>query len=301
MILSNEEIRKALRSGDILLTPEPGEDQYTTSAVDLFLGNQFRVWEEKLFKAKGAHIELNLAEQQFSQTAGAFLVDKTRESDGTVVLAPGSFVLAITRERIHLRHEARIAARVEGRSSLARIGLIVHLTAPTIHAGFEGNVTLEMVNHGPFHLKLVPERTRICQLIFERLGETPSSPIATDFQGQAVRRGEVQPGRMFVVPTGLLTNPRYVISFPTDPVGTRTAERAGSRQPFALFSPLFGVPMDLPGRTPAVPSVRGQARRGARERTRARAGPHVPDPAASAAGRRRSDDPGVGPGSGSGC
>jgi deoxycytidine triphosphate deaminase len=52
-----------------------------------------------------------------------------------VVLEPRAFVLATTRERVHLRHEARIAARVEGRSSLARVGLIVHLTAPTIHAG----------------------------------------------------------------------------------------------------------------------------------------------------------------------
>ena len=182
MILSNEEIRRALRGGDIVLTPEPGDDQYTTSAVDLFLGNQFRIWEEKLFKAKGAHIELNLAEQQFSQTAAAYLVDKPREADGTVVLAPGSFVLAITRENVHLRHEARI-------------GLIVHLTAPTIHAGFEGHITLEMLNHSPFYLKLVPDKTRICQLIFERLGETPTSAIATDFQGQADPSGRPTPLR----------------------------------------------------------------------------------------------------------
>jgi len=184
MILSNEEIRKALRAGDIAISPEPAEDQYTTSAVDLFLGNEFRCWEERLFRAPGAHIELNLAEQQFAKTAAAYLVDKARQSDGTVVLAPRDFVLAITREKILLRHEARIAARVEGRSSLARIGLMVHLTAPTIHAGFEGNITLEMVNHSPFYLKLVPDKTRICQLIFERLGEAPSGLIATGFQGQ---------------------------------------------------------------------------------------------------------------------
>lgn len=150
MILSNEEIRKAIRAGEIAITPEPVDDQYTTSAVDFFLGNQFRCWEEKLFKPQGAHIELNLAEQQFSQTAAAYLVDKRREADNTVVLAPGALVLAITREKVRLKHEARIAARVEGRSSLARIGLMVHLTAPTIHAGFEGHITLEMLNHSPF-------------------------------------------------------------------------------------------------------------------------------------------------------
>jgi deoxycytidine triphosphate deaminase len=184
MILSNEEIRQALASGAIEIVPRPDADQYTTSAVDLFLGNQFQVWDDKLFKARGARIDLNLAEQQFAQTAAAFLVDKQREIDGSILLPSGSFVLAITRERVKLRHDARIAARVEGRSSLARIGLVVHLTAPTIHAGFDGYITLEMVNHGPFVLRLVPDRTRICQLIFERLGQTPSGSIATEFQGQ---------------------------------------------------------------------------------------------------------------------
>lgn len=192
MILSNDEIRRALGSRAIEITPGPQADQYTTSAVDLFLGNQFRVWDDKLFKAKGAHIDLNLAEQQFSQTAAAFLVDKQRETDGSILLPSGSFVLAITRERVKLSHDALIAARVEGRSSLARIGLVVHLTAPTIHAGFDGYVTLEMVNHGPFRLRLVPERTRICQLIFERLGEAPSGPIATAFQGQVEPGGQAQ-------------------------------------------------------------------------------------------------------------
>jgi hypothetical protein len=61
---------------------------------------------------------------------------------------------------------------------------VVHLTAPTIHAGFDGYIALEMVNHGPFVLRLVPERTCICQLIFERLGQTPTGSIATGFQGQ---------------------------------------------------------------------------------------------------------------------
>lgn len=184
MILSNEEIRRALRAGEIVVSPEPTDDQCTTSAVDLFLGGEFRNWDKKLFKPRGARIELNLAEQQFSQTAAAYLVEVPRQVDGTVVLEPGAFVLAITRERVHLKHDSRIAARVEGRSSLARIGLMVHLTAPTIHAGFEGSITLEMLNHSPFHLKLVPGATRVCQLIFERLGEAPSGSIATGFQGQ---------------------------------------------------------------------------------------------------------------------
>lgn len=56
------------------------------------------------------------------------------------------------------QHGSRIAARVEGRSSLARIGLMLHLTAPTIHAGFEGNITIEMLSHSPFRGRTRPLR-----------------------------------------------------------------------------------------------------------------------------------------------
>jgi dCTP deaminase len=111
--------------------------------------------------------------------------DLPREPDGGVVIAPGAFVLAQTREHITLPQDSRLAARVEGRSSYARLGLVVHLTAPTIHAGFCGTIVLEMMNFGPFALKLDPGRTRICQLIFEELGAAPSVAFRSVFQNQA--------------------------------------------------------------------------------------------------------------------
>jgi dCTP deaminase len=92
-------------------------------------------------------------------------------------------ILAITRERVHLKIGARLAARIEGRSSLARIGLSVHLTAPTIHSGWNGPITLEMINYSPFTLKLIPNKTLLCQLIIERLESDPSGEIRTSFQG----------------------------------------------------------------------------------------------------------------------
>jgi dCTP deaminase len=66
---------------------------------------------------------------------------------------------------------------------------VVHLTAPTIHAGFNGQITLEMINFGPFYLRMVPDQTRICQLIVEQLESTPTMEIATDFQGQTLPSG----------------------------------------------------------------------------------------------------------------
>jgi dCTP deaminase len=55
------------------------------------------------------------------------------------------------------------------RSRFARLGLVIHVTAPTIHNTFRGRIALEMMNHGPLELVLTPDETRICQLIFERI------------------------------------------------------------------------------------------------------------------------------------
>lgn len=169
------------------------EDQYTTSAVDLLIGDSFLTWDPATLKVQGAKTILNLSEQRFQLTAQAFLKPADLEKDGTFVFPPYNIrpapILAITRERVHLKPGSRLAARVEGRSSLARLGLMVHLTAPTIHAGFNGRITLEMVNHGPFYLQITPQRTRICQLIFERLESDPRGDIHTEFQGQTKPSG----------------------------------------------------------------------------------------------------------------
>lgn len=138
-------------------------------------------------------MELNLADQSFQDTANAFTILAPRETDNSVVLPPFSsdprVLLCLTRERIHLTKHAALAARVEGRSSLARIGLAVHLTAPIIHAGFNGRITLEIVNHGPFYIEFIPNRTRICQFIIERLDRPATGQLNTTFQGQTTPIG----------------------------------------------------------------------------------------------------------------
>jgi dCTP deaminase len=193
MILSNTGIQHCLTAGEIEIDPLPGEDQYTTSAVDLFLGSEFQQWNPQILEVKGAMVTLDLAEQSFPLTARAYLKDLTPDQDGTITFPPfrkvAAHMLAVTREKVHLKKSSRLAARVEGRSSLARLGLAVHITAPTIHAGFRGNITLEMFNLGPFYLKLVPEKTRICQLIIERLESDPTGDIVTGFQGQTKPSG----------------------------------------------------------------------------------------------------------------
>lgn len=106
------------------------------------------------------------------------------------MLERGSFVLGNTCERVALPiipGRQSLAARIEGKSSFARCGLLVHFTAPTVHAGFDGTLTLEMTNLGVAPIALFPGMA-ICQLILERvLGEPWARP--GQFQGQTTPPG----------------------------------------------------------------------------------------------------------------
>lgn len=108
------------------------------------------------------------------------------EAGGGFVIQPGDFALAWTAENIELPVEYGIAARVEGKSSLGRIGIGVHVTAPTIHAGFKGSVQLEVFNHGPNPVTLTPGM-KICQLIFELTMGTPDKAYSGQFHDQQAR------------------------------------------------------------------------------------------------------------------
>ena len=123
MILSDRAIQKALETGEIEITPVPGVTRYTSSAVDLTLGSQFQGWNSELLKVQGTKIELNLAVQAYQKTAKAFLQSLKTEEDGSFVFPPYSespmVLLAQTQERVHLKRDSGLAARVEGRSSLA--------------------------------------------------------------------------------------------------------------------------------------------------------------------------------------
>jgi dCTP deaminase len=125
LILSDQGIRKALVSGDLEIDPTPADDQYTTSSVDLTLGSVFQVWDKSRLDVDGVHVELDLADQKYVQTSNAFIVPATVDSNGCCILPPyhkePRLLLAITRERIHLAPGSRLAARVEGRSSFARL------------------------------------------------------------------------------------------------------------------------------------------------------------------------------------
>ncbi len=180
MIFSDRQIKQALQTGRVIIDPNPSDEQFAPSAVDLHVDAQFKTWKQP---PPGMVQHLRLRDVSIPDY-GHLTEDLPVEDDGSVIVAPGRFVLSRTVETVELPIDSRLAARVEGRSSYARLGLVVHMTAPTIHAGFAGQIVLEMMNFGPFPLRIDPGSTRICQVIFEELGSDPSIALDSRFQNQ---------------------------------------------------------------------------------------------------------------------
>ncbi len=98
-----------------------------------------------------------------------------------LILRPGDFVLAYTRESVVMLNY--LAARVEGRSSYARVGVSVHQTASTIHATFRGQIRLEISHVGHLPCRLYPGEP-ICQMVIERLSSPAERSLISQFQRQ---------------------------------------------------------------------------------------------------------------------
>lgn len=185
MILSDSEIRKAIERQALIITPAPNDGAIKTSAIDLHLSDEFRRWKTPV---PGTSVVIDPWGTEFQAYAAQYTEVVPAESDGSVILHPQGFLLAKTREKVELPEAHTLAARVEGRSGLARLGLGVHLTAPTIHSGFRGQIALEMVNHGLYPIRLRPG-VAICQIIIESVYGTPTQSMTGAFQNQSSTLG----------------------------------------------------------------------------------------------------------------
>lgn len=187
MILSDRDILQALEEKHYFIDPMPSHPKdFDTTSVNLHLGNEFRIWDHEVVKKGfGGQICIDLASFDFRTLATNYTKLLPTASDGSVILEPKQFILSITQEKVgNTDPSCCLAARVEGKSSLARLGLQVHMTAPIIHAGFFGNITLEMYNAGPFNIKLQPG-VSICQLIVEKVSSAPACSMnGKQFQEQ---------------------------------------------------------------------------------------------------------------------
>ena len=136
MILTDREIKIALEKKQITIDPLPDEaTSYQSTAVDLTLSPIIR-----LFKEGTSGIHFDPGSEKYDYASVIDMVTTREELTAPFTLLPQTLLLAWTKETVSIPNNSRLAARVEGRSSLARLGVGIHLTAPTIHAGFSGTI-----------------------------------------------------------------------------------------------------------------------------------------------------------------
>lgn len=164
MVLSDVDIRKAIEDGRIRFTPELPPDQFGSCSVDFRLGNEFSVFEH----SRNAYIDIR------DRAAIQDMMRTVIVPDGEpFILQPNEFALAITTECLEIAPD--ILGRLEGRSSLGRIGIIVHGTAGLFDPGWVGQATLELSNLGRMPVALYPGM-KICSMTFEQLSSPTSVP-----------------------------------------------------------------------------------------------------------------------------
>ncbi len=184
MLLSDREIRAGLDSGRIQLDPL-NRNLVQPASIDVRLDRYFRLFDNHRYAVIDPAVE---------QPGLTRL--HTAEMGEPFVLHPGEFILGSTYEQVTLGDD--IAARLEGKSSLGRLGLLTHSTAGFIDPGFSGHVTLELSNTATMPIRLYPGM-RVGQLCFFDLSSPAESPygssgIGSHYQGQ---RGPT-PSRSYV-------------------------------------------------------------------------------------------------------
>ncbi len=165
MVLSDRDIKKALLSKRIIVKPELNlKTQLGSNSIDLRLGNVFRIFDH----SKYAYID------PFKKNIGEEVTRQVRKkADEPFIIQPGDFVLGTTIEHIEIPDD--MVGSLEGRSSIGRLGIIVHSTAASIECGFRGKITLELANMGKMPVALYPGM-RICALSFMMLTSPAEVP-----------------------------------------------------------------------------------------------------------------------------
>lgn len=165
MILSDRDIKKLLSSGTIKISPQPDLSLALGScSIDLRLGNSFRIF---------AHSKYPYFDPRDKELSKDVTTEVKVGDNEPFILQPGDFVLATTIESFSLPDN--LLARLEGRSSLGRLGIVVHSTASIFEPGWRGKVVMEMGNLGRMPVALYP-MMRVCALTFEELSSPAQVP-----------------------------------------------------------------------------------------------------------------------------
>jgi dCTP deaminase len=157
VILSKKEIFRAIKEKQIKITPF-SPSLVGACSVDLRLGSRFKFFRKP---AKGVAVNKN-----FAALPDDYYEEKTVLNGDFVELVPNELVLGCTLERVRLSDG--LCARIDGRSKIARAGLLVHVSSSLVQPGVDNVQVLELMNVSPLPLKLYPG-ARVCQIVFEEL------------------------------------------------------------------------------------------------------------------------------------
>lgn len=165
MVLSDGDIKKYIKEKKIIVKPSPNfKTQLGSCSLDLRLGNNFRVFE---------HSKIPFIDPTKKDYSNEITQEIKVKKGDPFIVQPGDFVLAVTLERITL--PSNLLGRLEGRSSLGRLGIVVHSTASVFDPGWDGQAVLELGNLGRIPVSLHPGM-RICAMTFEELSSDSEVP-----------------------------------------------------------------------------------------------------------------------------
>ncbi|MDD5959199.1 dCTP deaminase [Methanobrevibacter wolinii] len=163
-ILSDQDLKEYIKNKKIIIDPLKDEEQIQPSSVDMRLGDEFKV-----FKV----IRKPYIDPKDDEDLASYMESIIVENNNAFIIHPGEFALATTYEYVKVPND--LVARVEGRSSMGRLGVTMHVTAGYIDPGFEGKITLEISNIGAMPVALYPGQ-RVCQLVFETMTNPAEKP-----------------------------------------------------------------------------------------------------------------------------
>ncbi|WP_462171738.1 dCTP deaminase [Pseudoalteromonas xiamenensis] len=170
MRLSDTHIKEAIATDRIIITPRPSDDMVSGITVDLRLGNKFRVFQDHA----APYVDLSGKKEEINAAMENIMSDEIEIAEGQAFfLHPGELALTMTYESVTLPDD--LVGWLDGRSSLARLGLMVHVTAHRIDPGWSGNIVLEFYNSGKLPLALRP-KMKIGALSFETMSSSAENP-----------------------------------------------------------------------------------------------------------------------------
>ncbi|KFZ31932.1 deoxycytidine triphosphate deaminase [Pseudidiomarina salinarum] len=172
MRLTDRQIEAYLAAGKIGIEPAPLSEDISGVTVDIHLGNEFRVLQDHA----AAFIDISGQREDINRAIQQVMSDPiVLSQEQAFFIHPGEFALAVTHEAVTLPDD--MVGWLDGRSSLARLGLMVHVTAHRIDPGWSGQVVLEFFNSGKLPLALRP-LMKIGALSFEQLDEACARPYS---------------------------------------------------------------------------------------------------------------------------